>query len=83
MIAIIGFKRYMAGAYIFRIIIDKLSYCKKLSSIILPIVNKNLDVGFYYTVLFLSLTISLSVKDRKESLLYFQKNNRVMTKILK
>ena len=62
-------KRFMANASILCIVISKLRYEKKLYSIILLEINKSLEVGFYYTILPLSLTIYLQIKSSKEFLL--------------
>ena len=59
MIFIIKFKKHIAGASIFDIIIGKFYYKKKLCLIILFEINKNLKVGFYYTILPFDLTIYL------------------------
>ena len=47
MISIIKFKKCMANASIFDIIIGKLNYWEKLYLFILFEVNKNLEIGFY------------------------------------
>ena len=63
----------MVNVYIFGIIIGKLYYEKKLYSIILLKVNKNLEVDFYYTILPFGLVIHLRVEGDKESSLDVKK----------
>ena len=58
-IIIVEFKKHIANANIFGIIIGKFYYKKKPYLIILLEINKNSKLGFYYTILFFSLTISL------------------------
>lgn len=69
MIAIVKLKKYMANAYILRIVVNKLNHQEKSSLIILRVVDKSLKIGFYHTVLPLCLAISLSVKGGGELLL--------------
>ena len=59
MIFTIEFKKYMADAGIFGIIISKLYYGKKPCLIILLKVDKGLKIGFYHTILPLNLTVRL------------------------
>lgn len=73
MIVIVEFKKYIANAFILNFIIGKFSYLKKLSSIILFIINKNPEIGLYYIILFLNLAISLRVKIGREPLFDSQK----------
>lgn len=67
-IAAVQLRRYVAGIGVFCIIIDKFSYWKKPYQVILLEVDKNLDVGFYFTVLSFSLIISLRIKGGKKFL---------------
>ena len=57
----------MADTGIHGIIISKLRYGKKLCPIILLKVDKSLKVGFYYTIIPLSLVVSLRVEGNRES----------------
>ena len=50
------------------IIISKFSHKKELSLIILFVIDKNLEIGHYYTVLLLSLVINLRIKGNIELL---------------
>ena len=59
----------MAGTGIFGIVVSKLHHEKKLYPIILLEVDKSLEIGFYYTILPLSLTVRLRVKGGREFLL--------------
>ena len=59
MIFAIELKRYMINANIFGIIIGKLDYKKKPYLIILFKVNKDSKISFYYTILFLGLSVCL------------------------
>lgn len=61
----------MTGACIFHDVVSKLRYWEKLSPIILLIVNKSPEVGFYRTVFPLSLAVSLRKKGDREPLLDF------------
>ena len=58
MIFIIKFKKYISNTSIFGVIIDQLSYKKKLYLIILFKINKSSKIGLYYIILFLSLAIN-------------------------
>ena len=59
MIAIVELKRCMTGNYIYRIIVFKLGYQKKPNLIILLVIDKNSEVGFYITILLLYLFINV------------------------
>ena len=50
-------KKYIAGISNFGIIINELCYKKKLYPIVLFKINKNLKIGFHYTIMFFSLAI--------------------------
>ena len=63
----------MAGASILGIIIGKFYHRKKLWPVILFEINKNLKVGFYYTILPFGLTVYLWVEGDKESSLDIKK----------
>ena len=67
MISAIKFKRYVASAGIFGIVIGKLRHGKKLYPIILLNVDKGLEVGFHHTILPFGLPVSLRVKSDEES----------------
>ena len=69
MISAIELKKCVAGASILGIIVSKLCYGKKPCPIILFEVDKGSEVGFYHTILPLSLTIRLRVEGVGESLL--------------
>lgn len=73
MVAAVQFKEYVASARVFDIIIDKFNYWKELYPVILLEVDKKTEVGFYYTIVPLSLTVSLRVEDNGKSLLNTQK----------
>ena len=53
MIFIIKFKKFIANICIFGNIVNKFYNEKKLCSIILFKINKNLKIDFYYIILFL------------------------------
>ena len=59
----IELEKYIANASIFGIIIDKLSYLKELSLVILFKIDKNLKISFYYAILFLDLAVYLKIED--------------------
>ena len=61
-------KKYVIDTSIFKIIISKFCYEKKLYLIILIEVDKNLEIGFYYTILPFNLAIYLQVKGNGKSL---------------
>ena len=69
MISAIELKKYIANIGIFGIVVSKLRYEKKCCLIILLKVDKDLEVGFHYTILPLSLAVCLWVKGGGESLL--------------
>lgn len=68
MVAVIELKRYTVGNGVFYIIILKFRYWKKPSLVILFIINKTLEIGFYGAILLLSLANNLRIEGRKESL---------------
>ena len=55
----------MAGAGVLCVVIGKFRYKKKLCSIILLEVNKDLKIGFHHIILLLSLAVCLWVEDTK------------------
>ena len=59
MISAIEFKRCVAGADVFGVIVTKLPYGKKLYQIILLEVDKSLELDFYCTILPLNLAVCL------------------------
>ena len=61
----------MIDAYIFDVIIGKLSYWKGSSLIILHVVDKSPEIGLYCIVLPLSLAVNLRIKGGKKLLLDF------------
>ncbi len=62
-------KRCITGAGIFRIIVSKFRYRKKLGLIVLFVIDKSSEISFHCTVLSLSLAISLKVESNGEPLL--------------
>lgn len=73
MIALVKLKKYMTNIFIFGIIINKLGYKQKSSSIILFLINKNTKISFCYTVLPLSLIVYLWIKYSKKLLFNIKK----------
>ena len=69
MISTYKLEKCVAGADILSIVIGKFCHGKKLYLIILLEVDKNLEAGFYYTILLFSLTVYLRIKGSRESLL--------------
>ena len=69
MISAIKLKKFMASASIFGIIIGKFCHRKKLYSVILFKINKDLKVNFYCTILLFSLIVYLQVESDREFLL--------------
>ena len=69
MISAIELKRCVAGAGILGIVVRKFCHGKKPCPIILLEVDKNLEVGFYCTILPFSLAVRLRVEGGGESLL--------------
>ena len=69
MISAIELEKYMAGAGIFGIVVSKLCHKKKPYPIILLKIDKSLEVGFYCTILPLSLAVYLRVEDGGKYLL--------------
>ena len=68
MISAIEFKRYIASAGIFGIVVGKLHNEKKLCLIILLEVNKSSEIGFYHIILLFNLAVCLWVKSNEEFL---------------
>ena len=62
MISAVKLKKCITNTSIFDIIVNKLYYKKKLYQIILFDIDKDLKISFYYTILFLSLTIYLKIE---------------------
>ena len=73
MIFAVEFEERVAGASILGIIIGKLCHGKKPCPIILLEVDKNLEVGFHYTILPLNLAVCLQVESGGEFLLNAKK----------
>ena len=69
MIFAIKLKKCVVDASILIIIIGKLCYKKKSCRIILLKIDKDSEIGFYYTILLFSLAICLQIKSGKEFLL--------------
>ena len=69
MISAIELKRCVANAGILGIVVSKLCHGKKPYPIILLEVDKGSEVGFYRTILSLSLAVRLWVEGGGESLL--------------
>ncbi len=59
----------MTSTSIFYIIVSKYSHKKESGPIVLFIIDKNLEIGLYCTILSLSLAISLRVKNSEKPLL--------------
>ena len=64
--AAIEFKRCVAGAGIFNMVVCKLSHWQEACSVILLLVYKSSEVCFHCTVLSLCLTIGLRTESRRE-----------------
>ena len=64
MIATVQLKKRVTSTGILCIIIGKLSYGKEPSLIILPKIDKSLEIGLYNAILFLGLAVSWRVKGR-------------------
>ena len=62
MVAAVQFKRCVANAGIFCIIIGKFSHREESYPVVLLEVDKGLEVGFYHAVLPLGLTVCLRVE---------------------
>lgn len=58
----IKLKKHMVDTCIFSIVLDKFSYLKESSLIILLIIVKSSKVGFYYTVLPFNIAINIKIK---------------------
>ena len=69
MISAIELKRCVAGAGILGIVVSELRHGKKSCPIILLEVDKGSEVGFYRTILPLSLVVCLRVEGGGKSLL--------------
>ena len=69
MISAIELEKCVAGAGILGIVVSELRHKKKSCPIILLKVDKSSEVGFYRTILPLSLAIRLRMKGGGESLL--------------
>ena len=83
MISIVLYKRCVFSISVFSIIIYKFSYKLKLCLVILPKIDKNLEIKFYYTVLIFNLFVSSRVKQKKKLLLNLKKNSKIMIIVLK
>lgn len=59
MIVIVELEKDMTGIYIFNIIIYNFGHQKELHLIILIIIHKNSEIGFYSAILSFSLRIGL------------------------
>lgn len=64
----IQFKKHVANACVFYIIIYKLSHGQELYPVILLEVEKNLKIRFHYTILILGLAVWLQIKDNEKHL---------------
>lgn len=73
MIVVIEFEKHMVSAYIFGIIVSKLSYWQKPSLVILLIVNKCFELCIYDTVLPLGLAVCLQIKGSEKLLFNVEK----------
>ena len=70
MISALELEKCMASAGILIIVVSELCYKKKPCPIILLEVNKGSEVGFYCTILSLSLAVRLQVEGSRESSFY-------------
>ena len=66
MIFVIKLKKYVAGTRIFGVVIGKLRYSKKPYLIILLEIDKSSKVGFFHTILPLSLAVRLWIEGSKK-----------------
>lgn len=65
MLAAVQLKWYVAGAYIFVIVINKLGHWQKPCSVILIKVSKGLKINLYGDVLPFCLSVNLEIKGGK------------------
>lgn len=65
MITIVELKKRLIFIYIFYITISKFGYSKRPSLVILFIINKTLEIVFYYTIFYLALFVNLWVKNSR------------------
>lgn len=68
-IIVIEFKNCETDNYTLYIIVYKYGHKKEFYLVIMLIVDKNLEINLYYTILSLSLAIFLWVKDNRKFLL--------------
>ena len=73
MISAIELEKCVAGAGILGIVVNKLRHGKKLCPIILLEVDEGSEIGFYHTILPLSLAVRLLVEGGGESPLDVEK----------
>ena len=66
MISAVEFKRYIAGASIFSIIIGEFRHKKKLCLVILFKIHKSLKIGSHHTILLFGLTVYLLVDSNRK-----------------
>ena len=69
MISALKFKKHVANASIFGIIIGKFCYKKKLCLVILFEIDENSKIGFYCIILPLNLTVRLWMEGGRKLLL--------------
>ena len=62
MIATVQFKRCVAGASVFCIIIGKFSHQKEFCLVVLLKFDKSSEVGFHYAIVSLGLIVFLKMK---------------------
>ena len=68
-IPVIEFKKHVASASIFGIIISKFRHKKKPCLVILFEIDKSSKISFYYTILLFNLIVCLWIKGGGKSLL--------------
>lgn len=69
----VKFKQYVIYNYIFGIIVFEFSYKQKYCLLILFLIDKSLEIKFYYAILFFDLAIYLEMKSYRKPLFYAQK----------
>lgn len=68
----VEFKKHITGTYILYNIVSKFSYKKKLSPVVLLIVDKSSNIDFYNIISLFGLVISLWMKSSEEFSLDFE-----------
>ena len=70
MISTIKLKQCLTDIGVLDIIVSKLRYEKEPCLIILLKIDKNLEIGFYYTILFFGLPVRLEMENSRKFLLH-------------